>query len=169
MKNIGFILILVCSALLFVEGQDTSDSAGRSNILALEHAWDQALEQGDVKVLTAIFDDSLIYVDDDGKLLTKAEYMARVKANAAHMEQIVAEEMNVQMVGGTAIVVGTYRVKGVENGKPYLRRGRFTEHGYFVEQIGYVLLGGQLRSRTAWGTGFLMEHFFFSCSEAQKG
>jgi hypothetical protein len=83
--------------------------------------------------------------------LTKAEYMARVKANATHIEQIVAEEMNVQMFGETAIVVGTYRVQGVENGKPYLRRGRFTEHGYFVEEIGYLLLGGQLRSCTERG------------------
>jgi len=93
MKDIGFILILVCSALLFAEGQDTGDSAGRSNILALEHAWDQAQEHGDVKAPTAIFDDSLIFVDYDGKWLTKAEYKARVKTNATHVEQIVAEEM----------------------------------------------------------------------------
>jgi ketosteroid isomerase-like protein len=95
--------------------------------LALEHAWDQAQERGDVKALAAIFDNSLIYVDYDGKLLTKAEYLARVKANTTHIQQIVAEEMSVQMFGNTAIVVGTYRVRGVENGKPYLRRGRFTD------------------------------------------
>lgn len=92
MKDIGFILILVCSALLFAEGQDTSESAGRSSILALEHDWDRAQEHGDVKALTGIFDDSLIHVDYDGKLLTKAKYMARVKANATHMEQIVAKK-----------------------------------------------------------------------------
>jgi hypothetical protein len=46
----------------------------------------------DVKALTGIFDDSLIHVDYDGKLLTKAKYMARVKANATHMEQIVAKK-----------------------------------------------------------------------------
>jgi hypothetical protein len=63
---------------------------GRSNILVLERAWNQAQEHGDVKALTAIFDDSLISVDCDGKLLTKAEYMTRVKANATRMEQIVA-------------------------------------------------------------------------------
>jgi hypothetical protein len=92
MKDIGFILILVCSALLFAEGQDTSESAGRSSILALEHAWDRAQEHGDVKALTGISDDSLIHVDYNGKLLTKAKYMARVKANATHMEQIVAKK-----------------------------------------------------------------------------
>lgn len=127
MKNIGFLIILLCSALPRAAAQNSDDSGGRSNILALEHAWDQAQERGDVKALSAIFDNALIYVDYDGKLLTKAEYLARVKANNIHMQQIVAEEMSVQMFGSTAIVVGTYRVKGVENGKPYVRRGRFTD------------------------------------------
>ena len=127
MKNIGFLIILLCSALPRAVAQNSDDSGGRSNILALEHAWDQAQERGDVKALSAIFDNALIYVDYDGKLLTKAEYLARVKANNIHMQQIVAEEMSVQMFGSTAIVVGTYRVKGVENGKPYVHRGRFTD------------------------------------------
>ena len=126
MKNFGVLVAIVFSALLLA-AQNSNDSGGRSNILALEHAWDQAQERGDVKALTAIFDNSLIYVDYDGKLLTKAEYLARVKANINHMQQIVAEEMSVQMFGETAIVVGSYRVKGIENGKPYLRRGRFTD------------------------------------------
>jgi ketosteroid isomerase-like protein len=97
------------------------------NILALEHAWDQAQERGDPKGLATVFDNALIFVDYDGKVLTNAEYMARVKSNNTHMAQIVAEQMNVQIFGDTAIVVGTYRVKGVENGSPYLRRGRFVD------------------------------------------
>jgi ketosteroid isomerase-like protein len=99
----------------------------RSNILALEHAWDQAQERGDVKALSAIFDDSLVFVDYDGKVLTKAQYLDRVKLDSSHLQQIVTESMNVQMLGNTAIVVGTYRAKGVENGKPYLRRRRFID------------------------------------------
>ncbi|MFZ0322045.1 MAG: nuclear transport factor 2 family protein [Candidatus Sulfotelmatobacter sp.] len=127
MRNITFVMLVVCSALQFGAAQNNDDAGGRSSILALEHAWDQAQEHGDAKAMAALFDDALIYVDYDGKLLTKAEYMARVKANNIHMQQIVAEEMSVQMFGTTAIVVGTYRVKGIENGKPYLKRGRFTD------------------------------------------
>jgi ketosteroid isomerase-like protein len=127
MRKAGFAAILVWAALLSAAAQSSDDAAGRSNILALEHAWDQAQERGDAKALAAIFDDALIFVDYDGKLLTKAEYMARVKANSTHMLQIVAEEMSVQMFGTTAIVVGTYRAKGIENGKPYVKRGRFTD------------------------------------------
>src|SRR5579863_6393017 len=134
MKTISCVIILVCSALLSASAQDTVIAAARSNILALEHAWDQAQERGDPKGLAAIFDNALIFVDYDGKVLTKAEYMARVKSNNTHMAQIVAEQMSVQVFGDTAIVVGTYRVKGVENGSPYLRRGRFVDT--------WVLTGG---------------------------
>jgi ketosteroid isomerase-like protein len=133
MKAIWFFIILICSLQGFASAQDAVASA-RSNILALEHAWDQAQERGDSKALATIFDNGLIFVDYDGKLLTKVEYMARVKSNATHMQQIVAEQMNVQMFGDTAIVVGTYRVKGVENAMPFLRRGRFTDT--------WVLTGG---------------------------
>jgi ketosteroid isomerase-like protein len=127
MRTILSVVILVCSVAAFASAQDTGVAAARSNILALENAWDQAQEHGDAKALSAIFDNALIFVDYDGKLLTKAEYLARVKSNDTHMQQIVAEQMSVQMFGGTAIVVGTYRVKGVGNGSPYLRRGRFTD------------------------------------------
>jgi ketosteroid isomerase-like protein len=127
MTNIAFVVTLVCLLLQSARAQNSSGPSARSSGLALEHAWDQAQERGDVKALTAIFYNSLIYVEYDGTLLTKAAYLARVKANNTHRQQVVAEEMNLQMFGNTAIVVGTYWVKGTENGKPYLRRGRFTD------------------------------------------
>jgi ketosteroid isomerase-like protein len=119
--------ILACAASLFVAAQDHNHGDAQSNILALERAWDQAQERGDIKALSALFDDSLIFVDFDGKILTKAQYLDRVKMDSSHLQQIVTESMNVQMFGNTAIVVGTYRAKGVENGKPYLRRRRFVD------------------------------------------
>ncbi len=120
-------MIVACSGLWFAAAQDADVAGARSNIIALEHAWDQAQERGDVKALSAIFDNGLVFVDYDGKALTKAQYLGRVKSNTTHMQQIVAEQMDVQMFGQTAIVVGTYRVKGLENGGSYLRRGRFTD------------------------------------------
>jgi ketosteroid isomerase-like protein len=125
MKRIALAMILACSTA--AAPQDLNDSGVRQNIIALEHAWDQALERADVKALSAIFDDRLIYVDYDGKMLTKAEYLLRVKTNNMHLQEVVTEEMNVQVMGTTAIVVGTYRAKGVERGKPYLEHGRFSD------------------------------------------
>jgi ketosteroid isomerase-like protein len=119
-------VLLICASL-FVAAQNYGDSAVRSNILALEYAWDQAQERGDVKALSAIFDNALVFVDFDGKILTKTEYLARVKSDSSYLQQIVTESMSVQVFGNTAIVVGTYRAKGVEDGKPFLRRRRFVD------------------------------------------
>jgi ketosteroid isomerase-like protein len=125
MRPVMLTVILGCSAL--AAAQHADDAGARQSIMALEHAWDQALEAADVKALSAIFDNSLIYIDYDGRLLTKAEYLLRVKSNDTHLQQIVTEEMDVQVFGTTAIVVGRYKVKGIENGKAYLRHGRFTD------------------------------------------
>jgi len=35
--------------------------------------------------------------------------------------------MNAQVYGKAAVVTGVYRVKGVDQGQPYQRRGRFTD------------------------------------------
>jgi ketosteroid isomerase-like protein len=125
MKQIILAALLVYAVAAV--SQEESDASARESLVALEHAWDQALENGDVKALSAIFDNRLIYVDYDGKLLTKAEYLLRVKANDTHLQQVVTEEMDVQVMGTTAIVVGTYRVRGMDKGKPYLQHGRFTD------------------------------------------
>src|SRR5271170_910108 len=127
MKAGVYIAILACATSGWATAQDAGDSSARSKILALEYAWDQAQERGDIKALSAIFDNSLAFVDYDGKILNKTEYLSRVKSDASHLQQIVTESMNVQVLGSTAIVVGTYRAKGVENGKPYLRRRRFID------------------------------------------
>jgi ketosteroid isomerase-like protein len=134
-KATSFVAALVFAALSLAAAQSVGDPSAVSKVLALEHAWDQAQERGDVKALAAIFDNSLFYIDFDGRILTKAGYLERVKLNSEHMQQIISEQMSVQIFGETAIVIGSYREKGVENGKPYLRRGRFTDT--------WVLLNGQ--------------------------
>jgi ketosteroid isomerase-like protein len=39
----------------------------------------------------------------------------------------VTEQSNVQVYGNAAVVVGTFRVKGTEKGKPYVHRERFVD------------------------------------------
>lgn len=119
--------LAVCFLFPLAEAQSTNDAAARSNILALEHAWDQGLEREDVKALSAIFDNSVLIIDYDGKLLTKPEYLARVKLNTARLHGVVASDMSVQLFGNVAIVVGVYRASVIEGGKPSTRRGRFSD------------------------------------------
>jgi hypothetical protein len=52
--SIVFLMIVLCSTALFVRAQDSSDSAVRSNIIALEKAWNQAYKAGDIRALDSI-------------------------------------------------------------------------------------------------------------------
>ncbi|MFY9741151.1 MAG: nuclear transport factor 2 family protein [Candidatus Sulfotelmatobacter sp.] len=133
MRTLVFTAILLCSAIPFVAGQYPADSSAITNVLALEHAWNQAEQRKDTRALDAIFDNALVYVDYDGSFRTKAEFLARVKSTASHLEQEVTGSMTGHMFGSTVIVTGLYVASGTENGKPYVRRGRFVDTWTFKD------------------------------------
>jgi ketosteroid isomerase-like protein len=122
------VAVLLFAAAVRVVAQDKSGAdAERTRILALENAWNQAEEHKDTKALDALLASTLVYVDYDGTLMDKAQFMASVKAPALHPEQIVNESMTANVYGDSVVVTGVYREKGVKQGKPYLRHGRFTD------------------------------------------
>jgi ketosteroid isomerase-like protein len=131
-------LFLLIGLLPAPAGQGPAQvDAERTKILALENAWNQAEEHKDVKALEELLDASLVYVDYDGSMMDKAQFIASIKAPALHPEQIVNESMTAHVYGENAVVTGVYREKGEKNGKPYSRRGRFTDtwvylHGTWV-------------------------------------
>jgi ketosteroid isomerase-like protein len=120
------LLAMVCLLAMRGKAQDAADGGAVSKVLALEGAWNQAEESGSTKALDALFDSALVYIDYDGKLMTKAEFLASVKSNA-HPQQIMTESMTAHLFGNTVVVSGVYRAKGVDGGKPYVRRGRFID------------------------------------------
>jgi hypothetical protein len=126
-KNIKLLAIGIFTAWAFAVPQNIADSGVATRILALEHAWNQAEQQKDTKALDSIMDNAMVYVDYDGTLQTKAEFLARVKAPNLHPQQEVTESMTAHVFAGAGIVTGVYVAKGVENGKPYTRRGRFID------------------------------------------
>lgn len=128
MRALITVVMLLLAACLSAAAQSTGDvEAERTRILALENAWNLAEEHIDVKALDGLLASTLVYVDYDGSFMDKAQFMASVKAPSLHPEQIVNESMTAHIYGDSAIVTGVYREKGIAAGKPYLRRGRFTD------------------------------------------
>jgi ketosteroid isomerase-like protein len=121
---LGAVLVLCVSAQAQPAQEDQSAA---SKILAVENVWNQAEAKGDIKALSLIFDESLVYVDEDGTLLTKRQFLAGISTAASRPILLVTPTMNVQIYGETAIVTGTYRLAGTERGKPFQRIGRFTD------------------------------------------
>jgi ketosteroid isomerase-like protein len=121
-------IVLLFAGPLSASAQDEADSAAqRSRVLAFESAWGMAEKSKDIRALDALLDDSLTYTDYDGTLKTKSDFLAAVKAAGQSREEEVVESTSAQVYGETAVVIGVYRVRGVEKGKPYQRRGRFTD------------------------------------------
>jgi ketosteroid isomerase-like protein len=126
MKSIACLLVLLGSANLFAQAQD-NDPAVQTKIIALEKAWNQAYKIADIKALDALLDNAIVLVNDDGSVQTKGEFLASLRAANAQEQQVAPESMHVHVFGNTAIASGVMRVKGVEGGKPYVRREQFVD------------------------------------------
>ena len=145
MRTLILIAVLICAGTPAGCAQGVSDTDAESKIIAMEHMWAQAYMGKDPKALGAILDDAFICVTSEGKVLTKAEILADVTTSTAL--QILTESMVVHVHGDTAIVSGSFRTKGTERGKPYVRRERFVdtwlyENGRWVSITSMVTLAG---------------------------
>jgi ketosteroid isomerase-like protein len=120
--------LLIAATSILGAGQEKprlTDDEGR--ILALETAWNHAEQNKDVAGLDQLLASTLVYTDYDGSLQNKAQYLAEAKSESLHPEQITNDEMTAHVYGDAAVVTGIYREKGISKGKPYSRRGRFTD------------------------------------------
>ena len=117
--------MLVIAATLQGAAQNASDEAGR--VLGLENAWGHAIEAKDTKALDQLLAPTFLAVEIDGSVSSKAEFLAGIKAPEYQPSQAVNEQINVQIYGNSAVVVGIFRVKGTEKGKSYVHRERFID------------------------------------------
>jgi len=122
----GGMLCFAMSFLVFAQERvKTGKEEGR--ILALETAWNHAEESKDAAALDQLLAASLAYIDYDGSIMNKKEFLTSIQQESLHPAQITNEEMTAKVYGEAAVVTGVYREKGTSKGKPYQRRGRFTD------------------------------------------
>jgi ketosteroid isomerase-like protein len=126
MRKIFFVslLLLVPSRL---PGQTKPPDADQARIIGLENAWARAVKQKDISALQMMLVPELVYVDYDGTLMNKAEYLSSVQSPTLRPQRIVNESMSVRLYGAAAVATGVYRENGEKDGKPYLLRERFTD------------------------------------------
>src|SRR6266446_2736222 len=127
MKKVLFaVAALTVLACVSVFAQNnSSDEGGR--VLGLETAWNHAIESKDTKALDMLLGNTFVAVENDGSVSSKSEFLASIKAPEYQPSQAVNEQVNVQVYGNAAVVVGIFRIKGTEKGKPYVHRERFTD------------------------------------------
>jgi len=127
MKRLGvFATLLILSVALAAARQsNVSDEGGR--VLALEKAWNHALEQKDSKGMDMLLATTFVSVDIDGSVQSKTEFLASIKSPDYQPSQAVTEQSSIQVYGNAAVVVGIFRIKGTDKGKSYVHRERFVD------------------------------------------
>src|SRR6266576_3001482 len=74
-----------------------------TKLIHLERSWNQAEMGRDSRAITSLFDDTLVYVDYDGSLMNKAQYLRTVADPTAKPEHMHDEGMKVHVYCGAAI------------------------------------------------------------------
>jgi ketosteroid isomerase-like protein len=119
-------LTLLAAPRLVAQSEAQTDTE-QARILTLENAWNQAVQQKDARALKLLLAPDLTYVEYDGTLMDKTQYLASVQSPSLQPVRIVNESTNVRLYGAVAVVNGVCREDGVKNGKPYALRERFTD------------------------------------------
>lgn len=127
MKRISVFVVLVLASVVMALAHQNADSDEGGHILALEKAWNLALEQKDSKALDMLLASTLVSVDIDGSVQSKSEFLAGIKGPDYQPSQVVTEQTSVQVYGDAAVVAGIFRVKEIEKGKTTVRRERFVD------------------------------------------
>jgi len=88
---------------------------------------DSLLHLGKICDAHAIVADTLTYIDFDGSIMNKAEYLRDVTKTSYQADHLYDEGLQVVVYGNAAVVSGIYRETGTSKGKSYLHRVRFTD------------------------------------------
>ncbi|PYX47100.1 MAG: hypothetical protein DMG79_14750 [Acidobacteria bacterium] len=134
-----FLMICTSAPLIGQGGEGKGNESGTASaIRALEREWVEGQSRNNNRALDLIFDNALVYVEY-GKLISKGEYLSRIKWAAPSEGQIAMEPMTVRLFGSTAIVIGTYSEKLAKGGTPAVRHWRFVDT-WVYKKGGWVLV-----------------------------
>lgn len=96
-----------------------------TELLAVERAWTAAHLTGDFAAIAHIMADDYIRIQPDGSVAGKAEVLAAYDPNRRHWEHAAADEYDVRIYGETAVVVGRWSARGVNDGQAFDYAARF--------------------------------------------
>ena len=136
-KVICSIIFLCCSPAPMLRAQQT-DAAASGAVRALEREWVIAQSHNDNRALNLILDNSVVYVEY-GQLVTKADYLLRIKHQDPSTDEVAMEPSTVRIFGSTAIVTGSYREIQRRAGLRKFTRWRFIDT-WVYKKYGWVLI-----------------------------
>jgi ketosteroid isomerase-like protein len=98
-----------------------------TKIIAMENLWNRAELDNDAAAVQLLLADDFVMTVAEGTLYNKAQIVASVADKSYRPEVLQSSDLVVHSYGNTAVVTGSYYEKGVDKGKAWERRGRFTD------------------------------------------
>jgi ketosteroid isomerase-like protein len=124
-KLLVFLLWILCS--LTAAAQDSS------KVIAMENAWNQAELKNDASAVQLLLAEDFVMTTAEGDLYNKSQIVASIRDKSYNPDVLQSSDMKVHAHGNTAVVTGMYYEKGTDKGKPWERRGRFTDTWMFLD------------------------------------
>ena len=142
-KSILIAVILVTGGCARAPKRETDFEAVRAEILAIENQWATAIERQDGAALERIAAEDFRFMEEDGRLVDRAEYIAARSHNPDNVESAVQDEIEVRQYGDAAIATGRSIIHGTRAGVPFVYRFRWTD--VYVRREGrWQAVSGQL-------------------------
>ena len=107
MRKILTLLLAIAALGLAARMQGLPKAADdETQLIQLERSWNQAEMGRDSSAITSLFDDTLVYVDYDGSLMNKVQYLRTVADPTAKPEHMHDEGMKVHVYSSAGVVTG---------------------------------------------------------------
>ena len=126
-RSIALFVLATAAAVMLLAQDKPAPSEEEGKILALESIWNRAEQAKDIGALSKLFAPNMIYVDHEGMLQTRDQFLNSVKNDNSPLDQLVTEDVITRSFGDSIVVTGIYRGKSTKNGKTSVIRGRFTD------------------------------------------
>jgi ketosteroid isomerase-like protein len=126
MTRLFRIAALLLPTVFPVLAQNSSNDE-TSRIIALEQAWNRAIEAKDTKTLDQLLALTFVAVNTDGSLTRKGEFLASIRDPSYQPAEAACEDIHAEIYGDTAVTNGVFRIRETEKGKRITQRQRFVD------------------------------------------
>jgi ketosteroid isomerase-like protein len=129
--RLKLLLYLLCSATLFAQSANQTNSDAERYIIDSERQWAESVATGDTSAVERILADDFIGVDPDGKQYDKAHMVTGTKDAPKYFVSNQLNQVKVRFYGDTAVAQGDESWVR-KNGK----RGRFVWTDTWIKHNG---------------------------------
>lgn len=149
------LLLALVAFPVFVEAAEPSPD--ERQLRKLEDDWIRALETHDRELLDQIVAKDFTFIEPDGTVKTREEYLADRSGDNADIESFTSSGMKVRVIGASALVTGVAHITELRQGTRYRFSLRWKE--LWVKDAGrWQVLAGQATPVNAhWDKPFIVE------------